>query len=197
MAGVVFILCSGPSQHQDDVRLIRSHRRDGDQVWAVNNMIFRAPWADLLYACDKGWWKAYGKRVRDFPCRKVSMMAKSKSYGAQEIVRCGRTTGLGETRVHSGGNSGYQAINLAYIEGFREIVVTGLDCFHTYGKRHCHEDHPSGMDNASPLAVWAQRFPTLAEPLKEKGVRVVNCSRHTALDCFERMPLELWMEKRP
>ena len=196
MAPVTFILCSGPSQNYADVQSIRKNRDHGDTVIAVNNMIFMAPWADVLYACDKDWWAEYGARVRDFKCRKVYLMDRAKNYGATEIYRCGRTTGLGEKLIHTGGNSGYQAINLAYIDGAREIVITGLDCAHTFGRRHCHDDHPEGMDNATPVKTWAERFPTIAEPLKAKGVRVVNCSRYTALTCFERMPLEDWFAAR-
>jgi hypothetical protein len=198
---VRFILCSGPSQNARDIRLIRKNRRPGDTVCAVNNQIFWAPWADILYACDKGWWKEYGRRVRHLDCRKVSLMGASKNFGATEIYRCGKQTGLGEKHIHTGGNSGYQAINLAYLDGCKEIVLTGLDCARTYGKYHCHENHPAHKKLGNPtddvIRVWLQRFPTLAKLLAEKGVRVINCSRHTALQCFERMTLEQYFAQRP
>jgi hypothetical protein len=171
--------------------MIRARRLPEDRVCAVNTQILKAPWADIAYACDWQWWREYGRQIRALKCRKVSVMAKSKPYGADETSKPGAQTGASHKpgTLNLGGNSGYQAINLMYLEGFRVIVVTGLDCAHTFGRRHDHQNHPTGMDNASHVGVWKERFPTLAADLKAAGVRVINASRHTALDCFERMPL--------
>lgn len=42
--------------------------------------------------------------------------------------------------------------------------------------------------------MWRAKFPALAADLKREGVRVINASRETALECFERMSLEEALE---
>lgn len=187
-----FILASGPSQNFEDMK---ATRRKGPTI-AVNNTIFSAIWADYLYAADRKWWQHYGPRVRDIKAIKYSAVKQSLNYGAEKIVTLGppRATGLGRNGViHRGGNSGYQAINLAYALGARSIVLLGFDCGYTYGRRHYHQDHPTegvGLGNAEGVELWRENFVALAADLRDEGVHVVNCSRETTLDCFERMKLE-------
>jgi hypothetical protein len=93
--------------------------------------------------------------------------------------------------IHQGGNSGYQAINLAYLWGAQTIILLGLDCSKAPdGKDHWFGQHGPGLTQQQPYDIWQARFPQLAQDLKEEGVRVINCSRQTALTCFERMTLE-------
>jgi hypothetical protein len=192
-----FILASGPSQNFDDIKAIQGR----GTVLAVNNTIFSAPWADLVYAADAKWWEVYGPRLRTYTGRKLSISKGSRNYGATEIVKPGprNAQGLGEMGcVKLGGNSGYQAINVAYNEGAERIVLLGFDCGYTFGRRHYHEDHPRvrGLGNADGVEFWRARFPALAADLRDKGVQVVNCSRYTTLDCFERMDLETYLDQR-
>ena len=50
------ILASGPSLALVDI----AHcRRRGVPVLALKNAIAIAPWADVLYACDRRWWRAH------------------------------------------------------------------------------------------------------------------------------------------
>lgn len=94
--------------------------------------------------------------------------------------------------IHQGGNSGYQAINLAYLWGARAIVLLGLDCgAGPDGKEHWfgQHTHPK-LGKHQPFGMWLAKFPALARDLEIEGVRVINASRRTALDCFERMALE-------
>lgn len=62
----------------------------------------------------------------------------------------------------------------------------GYDMQHTGGKAHWHGDHPRGLANAQRLDRYVSHFPALADDLRRVGVKVVNCSRETALNCFER-----------
>ncbi len=103
--------------------------------------------------------------------------------------------GLGRTTIRSGSNGGYQAINLVYLLGNRfgapTIVLLGYDMQHTGGRHHNHEDHPPPLGNFSVgmPELCRRRMAYLAADLKREGVRIINCSRETALTCFERMPL--------
>jgi len=90
-----------------------------------------------------------------------------------------------------GSNSGYQAINLAFILGAGEIILLGYDMQKTGGKQHFFGDHPNGpMKVDSDYNGWLGNFEKLASDLAGKGVEVINCTRQTALTCFKRMSLE-------
>lgn len=98
--------------------------------------------------------------------------------------------GLGRDCIHFGGNSGYQAINLAYLMGASSVVLLGYDMGNTSVKSHWHGDHPGELNKQLPTALWLEKFPALAADLKYEGVKVVNATRETALTCFDRLPLE-------
>lgn len=92
---------------------------------------------------------------------------------------------LGEDMIHygisGGGNSGFQAVNLAYILGAKTILLLGFDMFgdHYFGK------HPSVLDVASPFKKFIESFETIT-----KDIEIINCSRMTNLNCFPKKRIE-------
>ncbi len=100
--------------------------------------------------------------------------------------------GLGlHDKIHQGGNSGYQAINLAYLWGADRIILLGFDCGPSLkGEAHWFGQHPPTLTTTQPYELWRAKFPRLAADLQKQGVRVINASRHTTLTCFERKPIE-------
>lgn len=93
-------------------------------------------------------------------------------------------------RVNGGGNSGYQAIGLAYLWGATRIILLGYDMQKTGGKLHHHGKHEGGLPNLGNLTEWARRMIQLGIDLRKQNVRVINATRETAITCFERMPIE-------
>ena len=92
--------------------------------------------------------------------------------------------------IHQGGNSGYQAINLAYLFGASAIVLLGFDCSQSKtGEAHWFGQHGPRLTQQQPFALWQANFPALAQDLANSGTRVINASRETALRCFERASL--------
>jgi len=92
-------------------------------------------------------------------------------------------------RIHTGLNSGYQAIGLAYLWGARRIILLGYDMQRTGGRSHYHGDHEGGLGNLGTLPEWGRRMIGLGADLRARGVEVVNATRETALTCFERRPI--------
>ncbi len=95
--------------------------------------------------------------------------------------------------IHQGGNSGYQALNLAVHFGVKRIILLGYDMQNgPEGQVHHHPAHPKGMNNPTPgnYARWLQCYETLGPDLDRAGVDVINCSLDTALTCFPRARLE-------
>ena len=192
------ILASGPSQCAEDIEAVRRFRRDhGAVVVAINNQVFSAPWADILYSCDSSWWAHYGDQtkspdtarvIREFAGEKLSIDMASVSHGAT-VQRKESGDGLGRTGIRTGNNSGYQAINLAWHRGARCVILTGYDMQHTGGQSHNHGDHPRPLGNFRLPDMCRRKFDSLAFDLKNEGVRVLNATRETALRCFERLTL--------
>lgn len=99
--------------------------------------------------------------------------------------------GLGRDRIHTGGNSGFQAINLAFLFGARRIVLLGFDMSDEAGI-HWHGAHLNGLHNPNRdnFKRWRKALGELAVDLELEGVEVVNASRETALECFKRTRIE-------
>lgn len=83
--------------------------------------------------------------------------------------------------IPGGGNSGFQAVNLAYMLGAKTILLLGFDMFgeHFFGK------HPDKLDVPSPFKTFIESFNTIT-----KDVEIINCSRMTDLNCFPRMRIQ-------
>lgn len=193
-AGPTFVvIASGPSLTAEDCERVREWRaRNGGKVIVVNTSYRMAPWADVLYACDAKWWDESIEAVRRETSAELwtQEAGAAKRYGLQRI-KSRRADGLGRDVVHQGGNSGYQAINLAYLWGAKRIVLLGFDMQHTGGVSHWHGDHPWKKGVKPPVRNWVPRFSKLAEDLEREGVGVVNATRQTALKCFPVQALEI------
>lgn len=92
--------------------------------------------------------------------------------------------GLSKEYVHyglsNGGNSGFQAVNLAYQMGANTILLLGFDMFGT----HYFGAHPDQLLVGSPFPDFIKSFESITE-----DVEIINCSRQTALNCFPRMSI--------
>lgn len=138
-----------------------------------------APWADALYAMDTPWWQQYDREVKaTFKGLRVRGAGSSQSRLADRAM-----FGAGCL------NSGAGALLMAAYYGAKVIIMLGYDCsVGKDGAKHWHADHPKVLGNAGMLPKWPAQFGQVAAQLNGK-VRVVNASRQTALECFERLSL--------
>lgn len=156
----------------------------------INTSFRRAPWADMLYACDYPWWEQYIEEVRShFSGELCSQDERALALGVTHTPG-EHKPGLGLNKIHFGGNSGYQAVNLAFLRGAHKIILLGYDMQRTNGMTHWHGDHPGNLSKHSPVESWVQRFKAMALDLKQRGIVVLNASRETALPWFPRESLE-------
>lgn len=131
------------------------------------------PWADVLYAMDVAWWKKYIAQVR-------------QEFNGLLFTQASDCFGVPKSPAPAYGNSGAGAIALAAECGATTIYLLGYDCQHTDGKKHWHGDHPKGLGNAGTVKKWPNHFAEVAKKMNDRGLQVINCSRSTALSCFER-----------
>lgn len=155
----------------------------------VNRSFELKPDADILYAADSGFWTVY-KHARTFKGLKVCPMPQAKQIVPDiltvEIKRAKDGQSVHEMQkgpfgtIGHGGNSGFQAVNLAVQCGVSRILLAGFD----YCGGHWHEDHSIRLRNPTEnnLKLWAQRLDSQSEILKQRfNVDVVNLSERTAL----------------
>ena len=142
-----------------------------------------------MYACDYKWWKLRNTEI-EFQGEKWTQDIKaSREFGLNWVL--GRSQpGLGRDCVHFGGNSGYQAMNLACLWGAKRLVLLGFDCKPVDGKAHWFGQHPAQLNQVQPFEIWLNHFRRLAADLKAEGIEVFNCSPDSALDCFEKMSID-------
>jgi len=85
-------------------------------------------------------------------------------------------------KIHTGMNSGYAAVNLAYHLGATRILLLGYDMQLDGDKRHWFGAHPAGMEVDSNYSNFMRQFGTIKPA--EYGIEVWNCTRRTAMKCF-------------
>lgn len=185
----VVILASGPSLSDRQLSVAEAARAKGKcRVLAVNNTWERAPWADALYACDDNWWEQYAPA---FKGERWTQSPRWREFGVKWIEgQRGYDLSLGP-HIHTGGNSGFQAINFAFLAGARRIVLAGFDMQTTGGKLHWHPDHGGKCHNPprSQFEPWARNVDRLAVELARHGCEPVNATEQTALKLWPRMDI--------
>jgi hypothetical protein len=145
-----------------------------------------------MYAGDFMYYKVHHKKVKvHFHGQLWTQDAAAAArYGINRVKGANRP-GLGpEGMIHTGGNSGYQAINLAYLWGAKKIILLGFTMREIDGKKHWHEDHPKPLVAQILPDEWRHKMKFLADDLKVKGVDVVNCDPLSALTCFRMSTIE-------
>ncbi len=179
-------LGGGPSLTPADVDALRGRV----PVIAINDAYKLAPWADVLYACDAKWW-AWHQGVPSFAGPKYSIDGHAGRWPGVQVLKNTGTRGLelAPTGLRTGRNSGHQAINLAVHLGATRVLLLGYDMSPAKdGKQHWFGTHPDKQP--SPYRLMLTEFKGLRAHLAAAGVTVVNCSRRTVLEEFERAPLE-------
>lgn len=186
-----FILARGPSLRGFDATVLR----EAGRIIVINDSYRLAPWADVLYGCDRSWWRDHIADVdRVFSGLKLSIgtnefgVKRLRNSGPKGLETCDRSA------IRHGANSGYQAINVGYHFGASRIVLLGYD-MHVQGGAHFDSDQP---DRGKPLDQFARmlehnmlpRFPSLVDPLRAAGVEVINATPGSALKCWPHQALE-------
>lgn len=172
-------------------RLAIAHAEGRIKVIAINDAVFPCWWADWLHACDPKWWTWHAQHGLDkWPGIRTTNVqhAMCVNWGVH-LVKCEGQTGFSDDPgvVRSGKNGAYIAVQMAAHAGASRILLTGCDMKpvpHWFGR------HPDGDPHQPDYPGMRAAFATLVEPLRARGVEVLNCSPGSALDCFPMARLE-------
>lgn len=184
------IIAPGPSLTQKDVETVRRFRAAAApgtcRVTAIKEAVELCMWADVLYAADDDWWR-YNEGYADFAGERWTVHPRAafewgiKEWNFDVNVVWSERKGV----LATGFNSGFQALNLAYLKGASEIVMLGFDLCLNGTQRHFYtNERPKRNSN---YERWIHHY-NLAAPLIK--IPVFNASRRTALKCFPRVDLD-------
>ena len=195
------IIATGPSLNDVDIEIVRYGFVRRGSVFAVNDAYRVCSFADVLYACDLEWWDHHEEHTRGIPRRWTTNNEAAAKYGLRHVpgqhADAARMyfDASGDGIIY-GGNSGFQAVNLAFKLGARDVGLLGFDMGHEpHQPKHFFGDHPSEIDRPSPFAGWLKHWRNAVPEIMRAGMRVTNLTRGGALDCFPRADLEEWINQ--
>lgn len=172
-----------------DIDIVDILRRADVKMIVVNNTFRLAPDAWMLYGADAAWWHYNDGAIR-FPGYRVTC-----SPGVPFVHRLMNGGGEGWTdernTVHTYGNSGAQAIQIAVKSGASNVILCGFDM----NGGHWHREHESPLRTTTALvyARWIDKMNVLAGYLRGR-CRVINATPGSAITAFEHMPLQRALE---
>lgn len=184
----VAIVASGPSAKKAGVASLK----DRLPVLAIKRNVELAPFADVVYGCDHPWWRSV-HGLKDFPGLKLAYAPRAcDQYGCRKVdieVAVDRILTERVGLVGSGGNSGFQALNLAVQFGARRVLLIGFDLHDRGGVHWYGRNTAMGMNNpteAENFPRWRRAFAAAATELAGLGVEVVNASPLSDLKGFRQ-----------
>lgn len=178
------VLASGPSLTLEQ---IKAAKESGFFTLAVNATFQKMLDADAMYSGDFLFFKTYQAEIRrDF---KGKVWTQDSSAAARwpwiNRMRGANRDGLGTERININGNSGVQAINLAFLWGHKKIVLLGFDMkLGPKGERHHHADHPAPCVQNQTFGEWLHKLELVARDARKHGVEITNCTPGSAMHCF-------------
>lgn len=93
--------------------------------------------------------------------------------------------------IYSGYTISYFALQLAVYMGFKRIFFLGLDLQNTKEDTHFFgHDHHSKDHEKTEFPKMRNSFESIAPTLKERGIKIYNCSPYTSLECFPHLSYE-------
>jgi hypothetical protein len=185
------VLASGPSLTLEQ---IDAARRSGHYTIVVNSTYQKFLDANVLYAGDFMWWKVHYADVK--AKFKGKLWTQDSSVAARwpgiNRERGTNREGLGKEVIHQNGNSGVQALNLAYLWGYDRIILLGFDMkLGPNGERHHHPDHPAPCVLNQTFGEWLHKLEKVAHDFKTTKCEVLNATPGSAMKCF---PMVDWWE---
>jgi hypothetical protein len=209
----VFCLASGPSLTQEVADRIKGHR-----AIVVNGSCSRAPWADVLYFTDSGWFETgrhpnfcgnnrgtddqWPRRsiVENWPGLVITMSKSAKRVLPDKVRRiqgigdptigCGSFPPLGSAGVRQGRSSGHTAISIAVALGARRVILIGYDMRVVDGVEHHHSEYTGPRDLDQYAREFVPAFNGWNADALKVGVEILNATPLSAVHEFPMISLD-------
>jgi len=186
------VIGSGPSLSLKQIAMIWQAKMNMHiGVIAVNDNYQIAPWADWVYGCDYKFWQWHHQSVlAHFDGRKCTTDAKAAELWPVLDYLVGEDRpgwSCDYSRLHYGKNSGYQAVNLAFLLGAVKIILVGFDHCFPGNCAHWFGDHPDKV--RSWYENWTECWQSVVPQAKDHGIEIINSTPESALKVFPARPL--------
>lgn len=183
-----FILCGGASIKDQRAVIPELEGR----FIAVKHGVFLRPTADVLFFAGERPAEIAPPCLAAFRGKYIVVRGRGHAVFPPEAKRVWRPLTherFCDDPTHVAGyDAGTSAINLAIHFGATEIVLLGYDM--VGGRWFTDEiDHYLPQPPESDFERHMSPLPSLAADAAAKGVRIVNCSPTSRVECFERRPL--------
>jgi hypothetical protein len=178
-----FIIAGGRSV-ADQARLIPKLR---GRIIAIKQSVALRPTADVMLLASREDWFVCRDYFRLYRGPRVICRSNYPNMPKGTLYLRRSKEALSRDPEHLAGlDAGSSAINLAALFGAKEIVVLGMDMVQGRWVRS-HPTMPVIPDWHFKLHL--QGLQRMAPELKRDGIRVINCSPISAVECFERREL--------
>ncbi len=177
-------VATGESLTQDDIDYCQGKA----DIYAVKEAIYSAPFAKVVYCADGDWWDLKkglpSARAEKWTCSKEA----SLKYGLNHIdVKPRELWSINKDYLASGGNSGFQTLNLAALHGYKKIVLLGYDYGFT-AQKHFYDG--TSLKRESRYSNYKEWLNHMRKAANLMNVEVVNCTRKSTIDCFPSMSIQ-------
>lgn len=214
-SATVAIMAGGPSfTARQALEVARLHDQKRLKAIAVNDAYLRAPWAEICYFADSGWWAWQTKGIAR-PALGLSaeqVRGCFAGFQGQKCSICWSGMNVEDDAVHilknkhgdvhgvgisldpralvSGRNSGFQALNLAILAGTRRVLLLGFDgAPDDAGRNHWFGENPSLVQWPVFYEYMRRSFSATEREIQAVGVTVLNCNLDSKIDSFPKVPL--------
>lgn len=163
---------------------------------AVKHGVFVKPDADVLFFAGERPEEIAPSCLAAFRGQYAVVRGRGHQVFPDTVKRVWRTTTherwSDDPTMVAGFDAGTSAINLALLFGATDILVLGMDMLGGRwftGEIPHYLPQPPESDFQRHMSV----LPSLAADAIAKGVRIVNCSPISRVECFERQSLEAFL----
>jgi hypothetical protein len=158
----------------------------------------------MVYGCDPAWWR-HRKGLPEFTGLKVAWSGAQVDF--PDLLRIDIQRGPGGYAdrmvfdrpgvIGGGGNSGFQALNLAVQLGARRVLLIGFDINDAAGKHWYGRNGWAGANNPDDgcFRRWRAALDAAAPVLAACGVDVINASPVTTLQGFRKATVEAALQQ--
>jgi hypothetical protein len=186
----VFVIGGGPSLKEIDISIL-----DDKLTVGINAAykILKNPTA--LYWCDESYASSVYEDISKIKCFKFSGKHSADGFIKDNIKTIGGATVLKRTGDFGidpdvdhvrGNNSGAHVINLLANMKVSDIILLGFDGKLLNNKAHWHDGYGLPMNNFIYSDLFIPSICSMAVPLKNMGINVLNLSDRSAIDCFPK-----------
>ncbi len=171
----------------------------GIRVLAVKEAIWDLPFADAVFALDRPWIIRQEAKLRTLMTPKI-FAVEPEFYpcpvidGALYILRS-RFPGFSEKPdiIQSGGNSGFGAVNYAYLKRAKKIALFGFDYVEGHYCPERYDWYKPGQ-NERYWKNWGDNFNDCKPQIAAAGMDIINASPKSTVTAFRKCTIEQGIE---